>query len=90
MPIAVCATATHRAPRQTCKAARIDPPIQFRQLRTTYCSLLLNADAPISTICEPLGHKDTRMIRRHYAHLLWEKQKETVDDGYRHLHSCNP
>jgi integrase len=69
-----------RALRQTCKAAKIDPPIQFRQLRTTYGSLLLNADAPLSTISELLGHKDTRMTRRHYAHLLWDKLKETVDE----------
>ena len=69
-----------RSLRQTCKAAKIDPPIQFRQLRTTYGSLLLNADAPLSTISELLGHKDTRMTRRHYAHLLWQKLKETVDE----------
>jgi integrase len=68
-----------RALRRTCAAAKIDPPIQFRQLRTTYGSLLLNADAPLSTISELLGHKDTRMTRRHYAHLLWDKLKETVD-----------
>jgi integrase len=69
-----------RALRRTCQAARVDPPIQFRQLRTTYGSLLLNADAPLSTISELLGHKDTRMTRRHYAHLLWDKLKETVDE----------
>lgn len=69
-----------RALRLACKSARIEPPIQFRQLRTTYGSLLLNADAPLSTISEPLGHKDTRMTRRHYAHLLSEKLKETVDE----------
>jgi integrase len=60
--------------------AKIDPPIQFRQLRTTYGSLLLNADAPLNTISELLGHRDTRMTRRHYAHLLWDKLKETVDE----------
>jgi integrase len=69
-----------RAVRRTCAAAKIEPPIQFRQLRTTYGSLLLNADAPLSTISELLGHKDTRMTRRHYAHLLWDKLKETVDE----------
>ena len=69
-----------RALRKACTAAKIEPPIQFRQLRTTYGSLLLNADAPLSTISELLGHKDTRMTRRHYAHLLWDKLKETVDE----------
>ena len=69
-----------RGLRLACKGAKIEPPIQFRQLRTTYGSLLLNADAPLSTISELLGHKDTRMTRRHYAHLLSEKLKETVDE----------
>ena len=69
-----------RALREACAEATVDPPIQFRQLRTTYGSLLLNADAPLSTISELLGHKDTRMTRRHYAHLLWDKLKETVDE----------
>jgi hypothetical protein len=69
-----------RTLRLACKAAKIEPPIQFRQLRTTYGSLLLNADAPLSTISELLGHKDTRMTRRHYAHLLSERLQETVDE----------
>jgi len=69
-----------RALRRTCKTAEIHPPIQFRQLRTTFGSLLLNADALLNTISELLGHKDTRMTRRHYAHLLWDKLKETVDE----------
>jgi integrase len=68
-----------RRMRDACKAAKIDPPVEFRQLRTSYGSLLLNADAPLSTISELLGHKDTRMTRRHYAHLMSEKLKETVD-----------
>lgn len=69
-----------RAMREACAAAKIDPSVEFRQLRTSYGSLLLNADAPLSTISELLGHKDTRMTRRHYAHLLSEKLKETVDE----------
>jgi integrase len=69
-----------RAMRAACAAAQIEPPVEFRQLRTSYGSLLLNADAPLSTISELLGHKDTRMTRRHYAHLLSEKLKETVDN----------
>jgi integrase len=69
-----------RAMRAACASAKIDPPVEFRQLRTSYGSLLLNADAPLSTISELLGHKDTRMTRRHYAHLLSEKLKETVDE----------
>jgi integrase len=57
----------------------VDPSVEFRQLRTSYGSLLLNAEPPLSTISELFGHQDTRMARRHYAHLLSEKLKETVD-----------
>lgn len=74
-----------RAMRNACADAQIEPPLEFRQLRTTYGSLLLNADAPLSTISELLGHKDTRMTRRHYAHLLSEKLKETVDTKLPHF-----
>lgn len=68
-----------RSMRDACATAKIEPPVEFRQLRTSYGSLLLNADAPLSTISELLGHKDTRITRRHYAHLMSEKLKETVD-----------
>jgi len=68
-----------RGMREACATAKIDPPVEFRQLRTSYGSLLLNADAPLSTISELLGHKDTRMTRRHYAHLMAEKLKESVE-----------
>jgi len=39
-------------------------------LRRSYGSLLANAQANDPTIAHALGHADTRMTRRHYAHLL--------------------
>lgn len=52
-----------------CKNARIDPPVTFHELRHTYASLLAQAGADLLTISKLLGHADTRITSRHYAHL---------------------
>jgi hypothetical protein len=38
-------------------------------MRHTYASHLLQAGVPLPVIAANLGHKDTRMTERHYAHL---------------------
>jgi integrase-like protein len=38
-------------------------------LRHTYGSLLAMKGVPMAVIAEQLGHSDTRMTERHYAHL---------------------
>ena len=60
----------HRPMQRACKAASIDPPACFHDLRRTYGSLLINAKAPLAVISEALRHADTRMTQRAYAHLL--------------------
>lgn len=52
-----------------CKQAKIEPPIGFHELRHTYASLLAQAGADLLTISKLLGHADTRITSRHYAHL---------------------
>jgi integrase len=59
-----------RAMTAGCKAAEIAPRVTFHDLRRSYGSLMLNSGAPIETIQQVLGHADTRMTRRTYAHLL--------------------
>jgi integrase len=59
-----------RAMAPAVKAAKIVPRAVFYDLRRTYGSLLANAGAGDAIIATALGHKDTRMTRRHYAHLL--------------------
>lgn len=49
--------------------AKIEPPITFHDLRHTYASLLAQAGADLLTISKLLGHADTRVTSRHYAHL---------------------
>lgn len=55
--------------KEACSAALIEPPISFHELRHTYASLLAQAGADLLTISKLLGHADTRVTSRHYAHL---------------------
>jgi integrase len=59
----------HRPLREACRRAEIDPPASFHILRHTYATHLLRAGAPLPVIAANLGHSDTRMTERHYAHL---------------------
>ncbi len=60
----------HRPLREACRRAGIDPPASFHILRHTYATPLLQAGAPLPVIAANLGHADTRMTERHYAHLV--------------------
>ncbi len=52
-----------------CKRAKISPPVRFHELRHSYASALAQAGADLLTISKLLGHADTRITARHYAHL---------------------
>lgn len=54
---------------QACAQAKISPPIRFHELRHSYASALAQAGADLLTISKLLGHADTRITSRHYAHL---------------------
>jgi integrase len=69
----------HRPMREACKNAKINPPIPFKALRTTYGSLLARAGTPLQVIAAALGHSDSRITERHYAHL----QPDHVADAIR-------
>jgi integrase len=60
------------------KAANINPPVSFHILRHTYASRLAMRGAPMPVIAAQLGHQDTRMTERHYAHLGPSYVAETV------------
>lgn len=55
---------------QACKDAAIEPAITFHTLRHTYGSALATRGVPLQVIAEALGHADTRVTGRHYAHLM--------------------
>jgi integrase len=48
----------------------INPPASFHILRHTYATHLLRAGAPLPVIAANLGHSDTRITERRYAHLV--------------------
>ena len=60
----------NRPLREACGRAKIEPPASFHILRHTYATHLLRAGAPLPVIAANLGHSDTRMTERHYAHLV--------------------
>jgi integrase len=64
--------------RQACERAGISPVIGFHILRHTYASLyLMSPEADLPGLARQLGHADTRMTLRHYAHLAetWRAQQ---------------
>lgn len=52
-----------------CESAEIDPPATFHDLRHTYASHYLMNGGDLPGLSQQLGHADTRMTIRHYAHL---------------------
>lgn len=54
---------------EACRRAKIDPPASFHVLRHTYASHLAMNGVPMAVISAILGHGDTRMTEKHYAHL---------------------
>lgn len=64
--------------REACGRASIDPPASFHVLRHTYGSALALRGVPLQVIAYALGHSDTRMTERHYAHLQPSYAAETI------------
>lgn len=53
-----------------CLAANITPIATFHHLRHTYASALAQKGVPLQVIAAVLGHSDTRVTHKHYAHLM--------------------
>ena len=64
--------------RKACQRAGITPPANFHVLRHTYASLLVMAGVPLVVVAKNLGHSDTRMCERHYAHLAPSYLADTI------------
>jgi integrase len=58
--------------------AKIEPAATFHILRHTYASSLAMRGVPMGVIAAQLGHADTRMTEKHYAHLAPNYVAETV------------
>lgn len=55
--------------KEACKNGSILPEASFHILRHTYASHLVMNGAPLNVVASNLGHSDTRMVEKHYAHL---------------------
>ena len=64
--------------KAACEQARIEPEIGFHELRHTYASTLAQMNVDLLTISKLLGHADTRITSRHYAHLCDNTLKARV------------
>jgi integrase len=60
-----------------CDAAKVEG-VNFHILRHTYASHALMAGMTIEVLAQQLGHKDTRITMRHYAHLCPAFKQESV------------
>lgn len=60
------------------KVAKLDPPATFHVLRHTYSSALAMKGVPMGVIAAQLGHADTRMTEKHYAHLAPSYIADTI------------
>jgi integrase len=52
--------------------------VSFHVLRHTHGSTLAMRGVPMAVIAEQLGHADTRMTEKHYAHLSGGYVAETI------------
>jgi integrase len=75
---------------EACRAAGIKPAIGFHVLRHTYESRLAMKGVPMAVIAEQLGHSDTRMTERHYAHLAPSYVGNTVRAAFGRLGVVEP
>lgn len=70
---------------EACGGAKIDPPASFHILRHTHGSLLAMRKVPLAVIAEQLGHADTRMTSKHYAHLSPSYVADAIRAGFPNL-----
>ncbi|MBL0318567.1 MAG: site-specific integrase [Alphaproteobacteria bacterium] len=71
---------SHQARRlnEACKHAHIKPAISFHILRHSHASQLAMQGVSMAIIATQLGHSDTRVCERHYAHLCPDYVADTI------------
>jgi integrase len=58
-----------RPMREANERAKLKPSISFHGLRHTWASHAVMNGVPLIIVAKNLGHKDTRMVEKHYGHL---------------------
>jgi integrase len=79
-----------RAMSEACARAGIVPHVSFHVLRHTHASLLAMRAVPMAVIARQLGHADTRMTEKHYAHLAPNYVAETIRESFPRLEIEKP
>ena len=70
---------------QASRLAQISPPVTFHVLRHTHASQLAMRGVPMAVIAKQLGHADTRMTEKHYAHLAPNYVADTIRANFPNL-----
>ncbi len=71
-----------RLMKEASNKAKITPAIGFHILRHTHGSILAMKGVPMPVIAKQLGHADTRMTERHYAHLSPSYVSDTIRQNF--------
>jgi integrase len=74
-----------RPMREVCARAGIAPAVGFHVLRHTHASILAMRAVPMAVIARQLGHSDTLMTERHYAHLAPNYVADTIRASFPRL-----
>lgn len=67
-----------RAMQQGSVGGRVEPPATFYTLRHTYASHLVQQGTPLLYVASALGHRDARMVEKHYGHFAPSHVAETI------------
>jgi integrase len=70
---------------EACARARISPAVSFHILRHSHGSTLAMRGVPMGVIAAQLGHSDTRMTEKHYAHLAPSYVADTIRANFPNL-----
>ena len=71
-----------RPMRKPARAPASCLPVGFHVLRHTHGSLLAMRAVPMAVIARQLGHADTRMTEKHYAHLAPNYVADTIRESF--------
>jgi integrase len=74
----------HRRIADACTAANV-APCTVHALRHTYASRLVMKGVPLAVVAAQLGHKDTRMVEKHYGHLAPSYVADTIRAAFGEL-----
>jgi integrase len=70
-----------RPMKEACARAKLKPVITYHGLRHTWASNAVMNGVPLMVVAKNLGHRDTRMVERHYGHLAPSFIADAIREG---------